>query len=325
MAGTNERRSTGAVVASLAIVIASPTMAADMRVLPAMDQQVPFLLSGPIVAGDAAKFRMLRDRTKDAGSPITVIRLNSPGGLIGEAIDLAQMIRADEITTRVAKGATCTSACFVIFASGIQKFAENGARIGIHSGRDLNEKETDRSAVSTLVMARVLQSYGVPNRIVRQMEITAPDKMAWLSPDGLRSTGASVGTAAELARVRIETPARPAAIPSPTPSQTHAQAPDIAGLSQRAVLYEQDPVERQKVKGSIGSVIWRIETLSAVSGEMPELAIDADIEIPERHIDMTMSVRRNSLWTLPTIYTIESTFDLPADLPSGGLRGFLRS
>jgi hypothetical protein len=169
-------------------------------------------------------------------------------------------------------------------------------------------------------MARVLQSYGVPNRIVRQMEITAPDKMAWLSPDELRSTGASVGTAAELARVRIETPARPAAIPSPTPSQTHAQAPDIAGLSQRALLYEQDPVERQ-VKGSIGSVIWRIETLSAVSGEMPELAIDADIEIPERHINMTMSLRRNSLWAPPTIYTIESTFDLPADLPSGGIAG----
>jgi len=320
MTGTNERRSTGVVVASLAIVIASPTMAADMRVLPAMDQQVTFLLSGRIVAGDAAKFRILRDRTKDDGSPITVIRLNSPGGLIGEAIDLAQMIRADEITTRVPKGANCTSACFVIFASGIQKFAENGARIGIHSGRDLNEKETDRSAVSTMVMARVLQSYGVPDRIVRQMEITAPDKMAWLSPDELRSTGATVGTAAELARVRIEAPARPgaAAIPSPTPSQTHAQAPDIAGLAQRAVLYEQDPVENH-AKGYIGSVIWRIETLSAVSGRMPELAIDADIEIPERRIDMTMSVRRNNLGTLPTIYTIENTFDLPADLPSGGI------
>jgi len=318
MTGTNERRSTGVVVASLAIVIASPTMAADMRVLPAMDRQVTFSLSGRIVAGDAAKFRILRDRTKDDGSPITVIRLNSPGGLIGEAIDLAQMIQADAITTRVPKGATCTSACFVIFASGIQKFAENGARIGIHSGKDLNEKETDRSAVSTLVMARVLQSYGVPNRIVRQMEITAPDKMAWLSPDELRSTGATVGTAAELARVRIETPTRPAAIPSPTPSQTHAQAPDIAGLAQRAVLYEQDPVENH-VKGYVGSVIWRIETLSVVSGQMPELAIDADIEIPERRIDMTMSVRRNSLGTLPTIYTIESTFDLAADLPSGGI------
>src|SRR4029077_9997022 len=51
----------------------------------------------------------------------------------------------------------------------------------------------------------------------------------------------------------------------------------------------------------------------------PELAVRADVEIPERHITMTWSLRRNTDPALPASHTIEILFNLPADFPGGGI------
>jgi len=47
--------------------------------------------------------------------------------------------------------------------------------------------------------------------------------------------------------------------------------------------------------------------------------VRADLEIPERRITMTFSLRRNSDQALPASHTIEVTFNLPADFPFGGI------
>jgi hypothetical protein len=43
------------------------------------------------------------------------------------------------------------------------------------------------------------------------------------------------------------------------------------------------------------------------------------VEIPERHITMTWSLRRNTDPALPASHTIEIMFNLPADFPGGGI------
>ena len=45
----------------------------------------------------------------------------------------------------------------------------------------------------------------------------------------------------------------------------------------------------------------------------------ADVEIPERRIAMTWSLRRNSDPNLPASHTVEIMFRLPQDFPSGGV------
>lgn len=97
-----------------------------------------------------------------------------------------------------------------------------------------------------------------------------------------------------------------------TGSQT---APAVA---QRVVLYEEDSSDPQG-KRYVGSVIWRTETVSPGPGLAPELAVRADVEIPERHITMTWSLRRNTDQALPASHTIEIMFNLPADFPGGGI------
>jgi hypothetical protein len=47
--------------------------------------------------------------------------------------------------------------------------------------------------------------------------------------------------------------------------------------------------------------------------------VRADIEIPERKLRMTLSLRRNTDKALPASHTIEIMFTLPADFSEGGI------
>jgi hypothetical protein len=89
-------------------------------------------------------------------------------------------------------------------------------------------------------------------------------------------------------------------------------------VAQRVVLYEEDPNDPQG-KRYVGSAIWRTETVSPGPGLAPELAVRADLEIPERRMTVTWSLRRNTDQALPASHTIEIMFNLPADFPGGGI------
>jgi hypothetical protein len=93
---------------------------------------------------------------------------------------------------------------------------------------------------------------------------------------------------------------------------------NIAAVAQRVVLYEEDPGDPQG-KRYVGSVIWNAEPVSPSPGQPPEMAVRANLEIPERRINMTMSVRRNTDKALPASHTIELIFNLPPDFPYGGI------
>jgi hypothetical protein len=96
-----------------------------------------------------------------------------------------------------------------------------------------------------------------------------------------------------------------------------ANAP-AAAVAQKVVLYDEDPNDPQG-KRYVGSALWRTETVSPGPGLAPELAVRADIEIAERKLRMTWSLRRNTDKALPASHTIEIMFTLPADFPEGGI------
>jgi hypothetical protein len=100
-----------------------------------------------------------------------------------------------------------------------------------------------------------------------------------------------------------------------TPATANAPA---AAVAQKVVLYDEDPAD-PKGKRYVGSALWRTETVSPGPGLAPELAIRADVEIPERHMRMTWSLRRNTDKALPASHTIEIMFTLPVDFAEGGI------
>ena len=89
-------------------------------------------------------------------------------------------------------------------------------------------------------------------------------------------------------------------------------------VAQRVVLYEEDPNDPQG-KRFVGSAVWRTDTVSPGTGLAPELEVRADIEVPERHMTVTWTLRRNTDQALPASHTIEVMFNLPPDFPGGGV------
>ena len=69
----------------------------------------------------------------------------------------------------------------------------------------------------------------------------------------------------------------------------------------------------------VGSVIWRTEQIKASAGQKADIAVRADVDIPDRKFKMTMSFRRNTDTSLPASHTAELTFILPPDFAGGGV------
>ena len=92
----------------------------------------------------------------------------------------------------------------------------------------------------------------------------------------------------------------------------------VAPVGQRVVLYDEDPND-PKGKQYVGSVVWRTEQIKGAAGQPADIAVRADIEIPDRKFKMSMSFRRNTDASLPASHTAELTFTLPSDFAGGGV------
>jgi hypothetical protein len=89
-------------------------------------------------------------------------------------------------------------------------------------------------------------------------------------------------------------------------------------VGQRAVLYEEDKSDPAG-KRYVGSAVWRTERVVPSPGQPPEIAIRADIEIPEQNIALRWSLQRNDDKGLPASHTVEVRFTLPPDFPHGSI------
>ncbi|MGN6462505.1 MAG: hypothetical protein ACTHLY_15030 [Pseudolabrys sp.] len=105
---------------------------------------------------------------------------------------------------------------------------------------------------------------------------------------------------------------------SPGPQDQKPSAAPATDVAQKAILYEEDPEDPQG-KRYVGSVLWRTETVSPGPGLAPELAIRADVDVPERRMKMTLSLRRNADKALPASHTLEIVFNVPPDFAGGGV------
>jgi len=100
---------------------------------------------------------------------------------------------------------------------------------------------------------------------------------------------------------------------SPSGQTTPADA-----VAQRVVLYEEDPSDPAG-KQFVGTAVWHTETVSPGPGLPPDTVIRADIQVPDRQMRVSWSLRRNLDRTLPASHTVDIMFTLPADFVHGGI------
>ncbi len=128
---------------------------------------------------------------------------------------------------------------------------------------------------------------------------------------------------ADLARARLsdirQSIKKPSEVATVEPPEADSNKPSLPSiLRQRVVLYDEDP-SGPKGKQYVGSVVWRTEPTKAFGNQKADIAVRADIDIPDRKFKMTMSFRRNTDLSLPASHTAELTFILPPDVSGGGV------
>ena len=84
-------------------------------------------LSGPIRDADDDAFKTIM--ASAAGQGVKIVRLNSTGGKIDPAANIARLIRRRGLTTLADGAGVCSSACTVIFAGGSARHYVNGERV----------------------------------------------------------------------------------------------------------------------------------------------------------------------------------------------------
>jgi hypothetical protein len=143
--------------------------------------QDTMVASGPIEEGDAAKFARLPKFQR--------LELDSPGGLVDEALAMAANMDArDGIRTVVKAGASCASACaMALFASGKTRIVYMGGRLGIHSCRN---PDGSPALECNKTMATNAFAHGVPWGVIEGFgKYTKPSTMMWLGAEDAECWG----------------------------------------------------------------------------------------------------------------------------------------
>lgn len=145
------------------------------------------MLNGEVTHTMAADFKRALAARPDA----KLIVLNSPGGYVDNALQVADVVHDRGISTLVAKGMGCYSACAYIFFAGANRFVEG--ELGVHQ---------ISAEVADLVMAQTtlgdvldaLAEYGVKQTIISVMLKTPPEDMYVFTIREIADLGINIGT-----------------------------------------------------------------------------------------------------------------------------------
>ena len=138
-------------------------------------------VEGEIKEGDADAFGKLVRRQQSKNEPVRTVILNSPGGSVGDAMSIAQIMRDDDgMGALVNDGKTCASACFLIFAAAKERLASPGSTLAVHRASD-SRGDSDIAKAGSVELLEAYKTLDVPDNIRLRMIETPPDQIYELS------------------------------------------------------------------------------------------------------------------------------------------------
>ena len=163
---------------------------------------------GMVAPGDDEKLHKMV-AALPVNTVLAEVVLSSVGGNYLEGVRLATSIRNTGLNT--AAVGNCASACFLMFAAGINRAVFEGAKIGVHSASLRGIEKLETQAVTTQ-MARKLSDMGVPPSIVGKVVTTPADEIAWLTPEDLAAMKVRLIPHEEASTYQPGSPLRPGGV-----------------------------------------------------------------------------------------------------------------
>jgi hypothetical protein len=123
-------------------------------------------------------------------APGEIVLLSSPGGDLGQAAIMGELIRAHGLATAVGtaddfgrvRPAYCASACVLVYAGGKPRYGVRGSRLGVHrffTTRPVDDPVADTQRTAGLVLG-YFTKMGVSSLVVEAMSQTR--EVRWLDP-----------------------------------------------------------------------------------------------------------------------------------------------
>lgn len=170
-----------------------------MRLAQTVALALGITLAGPLaaqefVAINDGRFGELRGAISNNGSVrleqflrehpnLLGLSLNSPGGVVVEALEMAELVHKRRLGTFVSQNSICASACSLLFFAGYDRLAKGP--LGVHQ---MDDGGRGTAGALQYVLADVLDAlndYEVPWEVSRRMLKTPPDQMYWIPPQKL--------------------------------------------------------------------------------------------------------------------------------------------
>ncbi len=128
---------------------------------------------------------------------IKTVSLNSPGGRVFPALEIARAINASGLTTSVPSGEECYSACALIFLAGKERVAHG--KLGVHQVSGVNDPSLTQTAIARIY--EDLVTYNAPSYLVSRMLRTPPHDMYVFSPEELERNSINVRDASKASEI----------------------------------------------------------------------------------------------------------------------------
>lgn len=153
-------------------------------------------IKGELVEGDSERFKdafsaLLTKhypgnswKTKDL---TIVVHLESPGGMVAEAIKIGSYVKGAKFNTAVGEKEVCASACGLIWLAGNKRYVHKQGYIGFHAV--FNTKSKRESSSGNAIVGAYLGSLGYSYDAIAYLTQAPSDKMEWLNADVAKKYG----------------------------------------------------------------------------------------------------------------------------------------
>lgn len=249
--------------------------------LPAGQADV-IMLNGEVTHTLASDF----NRALAARPNAHIVVLNSPGGYVDNALQVARLVHERGMSTLVAKGMGCYSACAYIFFAGTSRWVDG--ELGVHQ---------ISAEVADLVMAQTtlgdvldaLDSYGVQQTIISVMLKTPPEGMYIFTVREIADLGINVGGPLQVADLGPSMSPPGANVPDDNSLVTPATVddppvrPDTGGVAYVQLSLQSTEGEanrslqyaRQRWAGILGDAVPEIERINGNKGTQFRVRVPA--------------------------------------------------
>ncbi|NGO51112.1 hypothetical protein G6N73_07940 [Mesorhizobium camelthorni] len=118
--------------------------------------------------------------------------LQSPGGLVSEALQIGAEIRLRNFATMVFADGECYSACGLIWVSGARRYMSPDSKIGFHAAYREENGEYRESGVANAEIGSFLTHLGLRIEAIRYFTVAGPQEFLLLTPERARALGIEV-------------------------------------------------------------------------------------------------------------------------------------